>query len=305
MSGTDGPNHFTLRVILIVEALMPRYLPTTDFRARRKVLARSDFGIAPGPEPRPSDLVAKRVWESLVILPEDVAVRTSNHQGTTLAQLNELSSAWLFSTRMPPHRESMSPVMLDAHDEIEASIYNCLTGYYRFSIGGLRNVLELAAIGCWAEACGKKREFRDWRKGRIELGLGRACDGLISSASALESHLKATVNDTLFAQRDPAATSQTAKDGGWVRRSFSGLSNYSHSRPKYIDSHLRESNGPIYVESVFKHVAWMHFETIALAYVLALIARPKMRVSPKVRALFEDTDRVKSRVTRAAFEQLS
>lgn len=68
---------------------------------------------------------------------------------------------------------------------------------------------------------------------------------------------------------------------------------------------MRESNGPIYVESAFEHVAWMHFETIALAYVLALIARPKMRISTKVRELFEDTDRVRSRVTRAAFAHLS
>src|ERR1700761_4800947 len=126
---------------------MPRYLPPSDFRARRKVLARSDFGIAPGSEPRPSDLIDKKVWQSLVILPEDVAIRTSNHQGTTLAQLDELSSAWVFSTRMPPYRERMSPVMLDSNDEIQAALYNCLTGYYRFSVGGMRNVLELVAIG--------------------------------------------------------------------------------------------------------------------------------------------------------------
>ncbi len=284
---------------------MPRYLPPSDFRARRKVLTRNDFGIAPGPEPPPSDLIDKRVWQSLVILPDDVAVRTSNHQGSTLAQLDELSSAWLFSTRMPPYRERMSPVMLDVYDELQASIYNSLTGYYRFSIGGMRNVLELVAIGCWAEVCGKKPEFRAWRKGKIELSLGMACDGLISGASALESHLKATVNDALFAQKNPASKSQIAKEGGFVRRSFSGLSNYAHSRPKFVDSHLRESNGPIYVPSAFNHVAWMHFETIALAYVLALIARPKMRISPKIRELFEDTDRVRSRVTRAAFAHLS
>lgn len=101
---------------------MPRYLPPSDFRGRRKVLARSDFGIAPGPEPRPSYLIDNQVWQSLVILPE-VAIRTSSHQGTTLAQLDELSSAWVFSTRMPPYRERMSPVMLDAHDELQASIY--------------------------------------------------------------------------------------------------------------------------------------------------------------------------------------
>ena len=88
--------------------------------------------------------------------------------------------------------------MLDANDEIQAALYNCLTGYYRFSVGGMRNVLELVAIGCWAEVCGRKKELRDWRKGKLQLGLGTACDGLIAGAAPLESHLKSTVNDTLF-----------------------------------------------------------------------------------------------------------
>jgi hypothetical protein len=72
-------------------------------------------------------------------------------------------------------------------------------------VGGLRNVLELVAIGCWAEVCGKKREFRDWRKGKATLGLGLACDGLIGRAAALEAHLNTTVNDTLFSQKTTVA----------------------------------------------------------------------------------------------------
>lgn len=260
---------------------------------------RSDFAYAPKPQARPSDLIDEKVWRSIVTLPDDVAIRTSNHHGTTLAQLDELSSAWMLSTRLPPYRERMSPVMLDAYDEIQASIYTSLTGFYRFSVGGMRNVLELVTIGCWAEVCGKKEEFRDWRKGNIQLNLGLACDGLIGDTASLESHLKATVNDTLFSQKTPTTRA------GYVRRIFSGISEYAHSRPRFTDSHFRESNGPIYVKSAFNHVAWVHFETIAITYVLAMIARPKMRVSPAIRELFADTDRVKSRVTRAAFMYLS
>jgi hypothetical protein len=168
----------------------------------------------------------------------------------------------------------------------------------------MRNVLELVSIGCWAEVCGKKQEFSEWRKGKRELGLGMACDGLIAGAASLESHLKATVNDTLFTQKSSAATGIAAQ-GGCVRRLFASLSDFAHSRPKYTDSDFRESNGPIYVKSVFNHVAWVHFETIAIAYVLVLIARPRIRISPTIRALFEDTKRVRSRVTRAAFLHLS
>jgi len=283
---------------------MPKYLPESDFRARRRILRRSDFAHAPGPERPASDLVAVNVWQSIVTLPDDVAIRTSNHHGVILAQLDALNGAWLYSMRMPPYRERMSPVMLDAHDEMQASLYNCLVGHYRFSVGGMRNVLELSSIGCWAQVCGQRQEFRDWRKGKIELSLGKACDGLISGASSLETHLKATVGDTLFAQKDSKAKGIAAQ-GGYVRRIFSGISNYAHSRPKFNDGHFRESNGPIYVESAFNHVSWVHFETIAVAYVLVLLARPKMRISPVIRKLFADSDRVKSRVTRAAFIHLS
>jgi hypothetical protein len=50
---------------------------------------------------------------------------------------------------------------------------------------------------------------------------------------------------------------------------------FSHSRPGHADSDMRESNGPIYVASAFKHVAWMQFETLGLCFVLLLIARPR------------------------------
>ncbi len=119
---------------------------------------------------------------------------------------------------MYPHRNFIDPVMLDAHDEIRAAIFTALTGYYRFSIGGMRNVLELLAIGCWAQVCGEKQRFRDWRKGKSGLSLGQACDGLIRGAAALETHLKSAVNDSLFDQK--SATSE----GGFVRRAFSGIS---------------------------------------------------------------------------------
>ena len=168
----------------------------------------------------------------------------------------------------------------------------------------MRSVLELIAIGCWAEVCGKKKEFRDWRKGKLQLSIGVACDGLIAGAVSLESHLKSTVNDTLFAQKNSAAKG-IAMQGGYLRRIFSGLSEFAHSRPNYNDSNFRGSNGPIYVKSAFNHVAWIHFETIAIAYVLALIARPKMRILPAFQELFADTKRVRSRVAREAFLHLS
>lgn len=275
---------------------MPKLLPLTDFRARRTVLTRSDFGYAPKPAPPPSDLIDKATWDSMVTLPDDVAVRTTNYHGATIKQLHDLWGAWVDC--YGEKQDCMFPVTLDAGDDFQAAGYAALTGFYRLSVSALRSALELTAIGAWAQVCGKQKEFRSWRSGKFPLSFGQACDGLCGSTSVLRDHLRATVNDTLFDQKNPQ------NEGGFARKIFGALSEFSHSRPGYSDGDMRKSNGPIYVGSLFKHVAWMQFETLGLCCALLLIARPKQRLPEPAVELFRDVKRVKSRVTRAAFEFL-
>ena len=120
---------------------MPKLLPDDDFRAKRVVLTREDFAYAPKPAPPPSDVVSKATWKSIVTLPDDVAVRTSNYHGTTLGQLNDLWSAWIESFGSTP--DSLSAAMLDAGDDFQSATYTALTGFYRLSIVALRSALEL------------------------------------------------------------------------------------------------------------------------------------------------------------------
>lgn len=197
---------------------MPKFLPQTDFRAKRRVLLRRDFGYAPKTDPRSGDIIDKGTWNSIVILPEDVAVRTSNYHGTTLGHLNDLWGAWVecFGTK----QDCMFPVMLDAGDNFQAATYNALTGFYRLSIAALRSALELVAIGTWAQVCGKDAEFEQWRAGKAQLSFGKACDGLISATATLGSHLRSTINDSLFDHKNPP------KEGGYARRIFDGLSEF-------------------------------------------------------------------------------
>jgi len=275
---------------------MSKLMPLSDFRARRRVLTRRDFGYAPKPAPRPSDIIDEETWDSIVTLPDDVAVRTTNYHGTTVKQLHDLWGAWIEC--VGEKHDCMFPVMLDAGDDFQSATYNALTGFYRLSAVALRSALELTTIGVWAQVCGKQKEFRSWRSGKSPLSFGQACDGLYGPTSALRDHLRTTVNDSLFDQK-------TLKDeGGFARRIFSGISNYTHSRPGHTDSDMRESNGPIYVKSAFNHVAWMQFETLGTCFVLLLIARPKQPLPESAIELFRDVKRLKSRVTRAAFEFL-
>ncbi len=290
----SGPILFWER--FLVSCHMPNPLRQIDFRARRVVLTRKDFAFAPKPARRPSDIIDRETWESVVILPDDVAIRTSNYHGTTLRQLHDLWGAWVES--FGSVHDCMFAVMLDAGDDFQAATYTALTGFYRLSVAALRSALELTVIGTWTQVCRKHREFRSWRSGRNALSFGQACDGLLGAAGPLEAHLGATIDDSIFAQRSSSG------EGGYARRMYRGISDFSHSRPGYADGDMRQSNGPIYARSAFNHVAWVQFETFAICFVLLLLARPKQQLPPPAIQLFSGVKRVKSRATRAAFEFL-
>lgn len=276
---------------------MPKFLPTSDFRAKRRILRKSDFALAEGREPRPSDKIDRATWNHHVTLPDDVAVRTTNHHGTAIKQISDLTHELiLHADESDP---VMFPVILDAHDELDAGLYNSIVGYYRLANAAMRGALELVAIGTWAKLCSKRSQFDEWQKGKIELSLGTACDGLISATRSLHEELqKIGVDDTLFAQK--TNTSQ----GGWLRRSFGGVSDWAHSRPGYTDFAMRKSNGPIYVRKAFNHSAGIQTETLGLLFVLVLIACPGTRFDQIVIDFFADASKVKSRVTRGAFQIL-
>jgi hypothetical protein len=73
---------------------MPRSLDPSDFRAVRIVLEPSDFGLGDDIlEPPPSDLIDKDTWLSMMTLPDDVAIRTSNYHGTALEKLHDIWGA--------------------------------------------------------------------------------------------------------------------------------------------------------------------------------------------------------------------
>jgi hypothetical protein len=67
--------------------------------------------------------------------------------------------------------------MLDANDDLQASMFDALHGYYRAGFSALRNALELMTIG----TCGAIRnsqQYTNWRHGSVEFKFGTACDQL-------------------------------------------------------------------------------------------------------------------------------
>ena len=76
-------------------------------------------------------MIERSTWTSIVTLPDDVAVRTSNHHGSVLAQLHDLWGAWIQCCGEVHSNLSLCAEMLDAGDDFQSATYTGLTGFYR------------------------------------------------------------------------------------------------------------------------------------------------------------------------------
>jgi hypothetical protein len=258
-----------------------KQMSLSDFRAVRLVCERKDFVFAPGPESAPSDLISKKTWQSIITLPDDVSIRTSNYHGRVLRNLHELSGAWIDA--VGDDEDMVFQTSIDALDEFDAVTFNALHGYYRQAIGCLRNVLELTTFGAYCQVCSKNLEFSRWLEGELQIRFGTACDGLLSvpAIQPLKSHLQNTLQDSLFAPR------QEPNRGGWARRLHSDLSHYTHSRPGCTNVDLWQSNGPIYDQDSFILTESLFLETLTLCFLLVKIARPEFTLPTKAKWLFK------------------
>src|SRR5689334_11998588 len=123
---------------------MTKPLPITDFRAVRHILEPQDFALVDGQEdPPPSDQIDPEIWARIMNLPDDVAVRISDHNGTHLRLLYELWSDWIEAIGDPDHRDELFSCMLDANDCLQCANFDLLHGFYRSAISNLRTALEL------------------------------------------------------------------------------------------------------------------------------------------------------------------
>jgi hypothetical protein len=69
---------------------MSKKLPLSDFRAVRHKLEPHEFAISEGQDIEPTHLVAEATWAGITHLPDDVAIRISDHNGHRLELLYSL-----------------------------------------------------------------------------------------------------------------------------------------------------------------------------------------------------------------------
>jgi hypothetical protein len=214
-------------------------------------------------------------------LPDDVAIRTTNRHGNRIKQAHELHDAWHEGISFD--NDYLAESMIDCIDELDAVIVNSLHGFYRQAVGGLRNVLELVAIGAYCQVCNESREFSKWRAGKNEIRFSKCCNQLreVTAFKTLDSYLDNAVGDSIFNKNTNASRD------GWARRLYDELCKFSHSRPAYTNVDMWESNGPIYRREAFDLTMDLLFQTYALCLLLVKVSKPNFVLPKPARRIYK------------------
>ena len=209
-----------------------------------------------------------------MLLPTDVALKSSDDDGSLVDRLDLLQSEWIFSWPEQGEAPFMEEVSLLAGEEFDALVFNALHGWYRQAIGCLRNSLEIMIVAAACSVTADGQLYADWRAGTKEVRFREARERLRDSA--LGTHVDADA-----APGSVFGDSRTA----WTRDRYARLCAYAHSQAGYNNADFWESNGPIYVPAAL-HVVEVEFrETLALCYLLLRLGWPNFQPGPGPSAL--------------------
>jgi len=259
-------------------------LATDDFRAVRIVLEPEDFALTDGEPDIPDNLIDQETWNGIMVLPDDVAIRTSNHKGEWLKELYHQQTLWTeYAVGDSANSDILFEAMLYTMDELDAATFLNLHGYYRQSIGCLRNTLEIVTVGIYLQVYNLSEDLKLWNEGEKKILFGTACDHLNNAKPVrkLHRHLRAEQKDSFF------ETMNKAPKAGWVRRLYDTLCSYAHSQPDMTNVSMWNSNGPIYVPRAFHQATNLFIDTIMTGYLLVKLARPSFDPPDGIKEWFE------------------
>lgn len=244
-------------------------LPESDFRRGRALLAPGAFAVPGGPDPPVDNLVSQPVWDHLIHLSDDVALRTTNWQGSTTDAIHRVSMQWLWATPIYPTGMPFAPdPAILAAEEFEALEFIALHGYYRQALGCLRNALETMTHAARYAACDRVEEFAQWRKGDAEPKFSASRATLLSSQAGSGIELAVA----------PGSIFGTLQSDGWLAGLYRRLCAYAHSQAGYNNADFWESNGPVYVPRAYELVLDELRQTVAACYVLLKVCWPEFEL---------------------------
>lgn len=264
---------------------MSKKMPLSDFRSIRYKLDPRDFALSKGKDIAPTNLINKRTWAGITRLPDDVAIRTSDHNGHRLALLYSLWDDWIEATANPEEPDELFDCMLYATDAFQCTNFLFLHGYYRAAMAELRVALELVMIGAYGNLTPNDKDYVIWKTSGSELGFTRFRKRMHSMLR--DNQCKWLVADDEFPDQ-----------------TFRQLCNFTHSCPDSSDSALWKSNGPVYAHEAVMLTFFTTVSVYAICYLLVRIARPTFSLPADSRILFEEDWVANRQGVARAFEQL-
>jgi hypothetical protein len=251
-----------------------------NFREHRLKLPPGSFAIEPDDEPPASDLIDRSTWQSVMGLPDDVSLRTSDHHGTAIRRAHESWGDWISlvldiqSLCDDPMRDPLAVAAMNVTDELQVSVYLALSGFYRQAIGTLRAALEGMLAALYFSVTPDQAASDEWLAGTNE---GRVW--------VRKVRLKLRESEP-FSRFEQEVEWPLLADAGWFAWLYETLSAFVHGRPAHTDksgrrmettnSGLWESNGPIYHDGAFEFWARLYFNSTLLSTLLAGLANPKL-----------------------------
>jgi hypothetical protein len=264
---------------------MSKEMPLSDFRAIRHKLEPHEFAISEGQDIPPTNLVDEKTWAGITHLPDDVAIRTSDHNGHRLELLYSLWGDWITATGDPERPDELFSCMLDAGDAFQCANFLFLHGYYRSAMAELRVVLELVIIGAYGNLMPSDPDYIVWKMSGSELGFTRF-------RKRMHAMLRSDQCKWLLADEE------------FPHKAFQQLCNFTHSRPNSSDGALWKSNGPVYSHEAAMLTFFTILSVYAICYLVVRMARPTFALPPDSRILFEEEWMLNRPGLATAFEQL-
>ncbi len=264
---------------------MIKKVPLSDFRATRYQLEPEDFALNDGEDIAPTNLVDEETWAGITHLPDDVAIRTSDHNGHRLALLLELWGDWVVATGDPENPDELFSTMLDAADAFQCAHFLYLHGFYRAAMAQLRVALELVLIGTYGNLRPHDPDYLSWKTSDTDLGF-----------SPFRTRLRKALDDN--------QCKWLLADKCLPDLTFKQLCNYTHSRPDSSDGVLWQSNGPVYNHEAAMLTFFMTASVYGICYLLVRIARPNFSLPSHSRILFEEEWVPGRNILAKAFEKL-
>jgi hypothetical protein len=200
-------------------------LDLSDHRAVRKYLTDDDY-VSSGQPYEPTGSISVADWDNLVLLPDTVALHTSDAYPKAFEVINRVGWAWLDIHDAIPDKTPMRSQALAAMEGFQGSTFNALFGWYRVAGVALRSAVEDVILGLYYQDLPSKySEFES-----VVSGKQRSPGRNIVNAQLIKKVPQALLDTVNSFYQDE-------------------LSVYVH---RISEGFIWSSNGPVFVSSAFE-----------------------------------------------------